>query len=325
LKFRAPANVLLRRAQLTLILAVLLPTILTAPVGIFLLVTQSSRAVMIGAGLLVLAFCPSSLTGYILGSILVSRGASLAKVQNDFLSSVSHELTTPITSVRMFIDTLREERVTDAAEKAKAKCLAIIDREMARLDVLVGKLVALSRLEAGRQPFERKPVLVDEIVSDALDAFEVMRGPGAPVDLETDVEPGLEVVGDRAQLVQIVANLLGNAWKYTPSEGRKLAVHARHSDRRHVTIEVIDNGPGVPEAERKRIFDEFERGRAASATRAAGFGLGLAIVRGVVRAHGGRVELADNPGGGSIFRIVLPRRARASHESASTSPVAHET
>lgn len=323
MKFRAPANVLLRRAQLTLILAVLLPTILTAPVGIFLLVTQSSRAVMIGAGLLVLAFCTSSLTGYILGSILVSRGASLAKVQNDFLSSVSHELTTPITSVRMFIDTLREERVTDAAEKAK--CLAIIDREMARLDVLVGKLVALSRLEAGRQPFERKPVLVDEIVAEALDAFEVMRGPGAPVDLETHLEPGLEVVGDRAQLVQIVANLLGNAWKYTPAAGRKLAVNARHSDRRHVIIEVADNGPGVPEAERKRIFDEFERGRAATSTRAAGFGLGLAIVRGVVRAHGGRVELADNPGGGSIFRIVLPRRARASHESASSTPVAQES
>jgi two-component system phosphate regulon sensor histidine kinase PhoR len=320
LKFRAPANVLLRRAQLTLILAVLLPTILTTPVGIFLLVTQSSRAVMIGAGLLVLAFCTSSLTGYILGSILVSRGASLAKVQNDFLSSVSHELTTPITSVRMFIDTLRDERVTDAAEKAK--CLAIIDREMARLDVLVGKLVALSRLEAGRQPFERKPVALEDVVGDAIDAFEVMRGPGAPVDLEVHVEPGLEVIGDRAQLVQVVANLLGNAWKYTPAEGRKLAVRARAADRRHLTLEVIDNGPGVPEAERKRIFDEFERGRAASETRAAGFGLGLAIVRGVVRAHGGRVELADNPGGGSIFRVTLPRPLRVPHESSSPKAVA---
>ncbi len=304
LKFRAPANVLLRRAQLTLILAVLLPTILTTPVGIFLLVTNSSRAAMIGAGLLVLAFCTSSLTGYILGSIMVSRGASLAKVQNDFLSSVSHELLTPITSVRMFIETLRDQRLTDPAERAR--CLEIIDREMARLDVLVGKLVALSRLDAGRQPFERKAVAVADIVQDALDAFTLIRV-GAEVDLEVDLEPELSVFGDRAQLVQVLANLLGNAWKYAPPERRRIVLRARGHDRRQVVIEVIDNGPGIPGPERKRIFDEFERGRAASTVRAAGFGLGLAIVRATVRAHRGRVELADNPSGGSIFRVMLPR------------------
>src|SRR5688572_6538219 len=179
---------------------------------------------MIGAGILVLAFCTSSLTGYILGSILVSRGASLAKVQNDFLSSVSHELLTPITSVRLFTETLRADRVTDPAERAR--CLEVIDREMARLDVLVGKLVALSRIEAGRQPFERKTVAVADIASEALDAFALTRV-GADVDLEVDLEPGLEVVGDRPQLVQVVANLLGNAWKYTPAEGRKLGLRAR--------------------------------------------------------------------------------------------------
>jgi two-component system phosphate regulon sensor histidine kinase PhoR len=305
-RFRAPANVLLRRAQLALILSVLLPTILTTPVGIFLLVTQSSRAVMIGAGILVLAFCTSSLTGYILGSILVSRGASLAKVQNDFLSSVSHELMTPITSVRMFIETLRDERVTDPAERAR--CLEIIDREMARLDVLVGKLIALSRLEAGRQPFERKIVAVADVVGEALDAFALTRV-GAEVDLEVDVAPDLEVVGDQPQLVQVLANLLGNAWKYTPAEGRKLGLRARRQER-WVVIEVHDNGPGVPEDERRRIFDEFERGRVAASTRAGGFGLGLAIVRAIVRAHRGRVELHDNPGGGALFRVLLPR-ARA--------------
>jgi two-component system phosphate regulon sensor histidine kinase PhoR len=313
LKFRAPANVLLRRAQLTLILAVLLPTILTTPVGIFLLVTQSSRAAMIGAGLLVLAFCTSSLTGYILGSILVSRGASLAKVQNDFLSSVSHELTTPITSVRMFIETLRSERVSDPAEKAK--CLEIIDREMGRLDVLVGKLVALSRLEAGRQPFERKPIPIGDLVEEALAAFEVTRL-GAPVDLQVILEPGLEVIGDRPQLVAVLANLLGNAWKYTPPEGRRLRLEAHAQEKKQVVIDVADNGPGVPDEERRRIFVEFERGKAAEKTRAAGFGLGLAIARATVRAHGGKIELHDNPGGGSVFRVVLPRSPGAAAQPA---------
>lgn len=320
MKFRAPANVLLRRAQLTLILAVLLPTILTTPVGIFLLATESSRATTIVAGLLVLAFCTSSLTGYILGSILVSRGASLAKVQNDFLSSVSHELTTPITSCRMFIDTLRSERVSDPAEKAK--CLEIIDREMGRLDVLVGKLVALSRLEAGRQPFERKPILVRDIVDEALAAFELNRV-GAPVDLRVEVDPELEVVGDAPQLVQVLANLLGNAWKYTPASDRKIALTARHHDRKHIAIDVADNGPGIPLEERRRIFAEFERGKAAEKTRAAGFGLGLAIVRATVRAHNGRIELHDNPGGGSLFRVILPRSVRpiAVHDAQPTAQV----
>jgi two-component system, OmpR family, phosphate regulon sensor histidine kinase PhoR len=311
LKFRAPANVLLRRAQLTLILAVLLPTILSAPVGIFLLVMHSSRGAMIGAGILVLAFCTSSLTGYILGSILVSRGASLAKVQNDFLSSVSHELTTPITSVRMFIDTLRQERVSDPAEKAR--CLEIIDREMARLDVLVGKLVALSRLEAGRQPFERKPIAVVDIVEEALAAFEVTRV-GAAVDLTVELEPDLHVVGDRPQLVQVLSNLLANAWKYTPGGDQRITVRARALPRRRVALEVADNGPGIPDADRQRIFVEFERGRAAAESRAAGFGLGLAIVRAIVRAHSGRVDLLNNPGGGALFRVTLPRGPREAAE-----------
>lgn len=255
------------------------------------------------SGLLVLAFCTTSLTGYILGSILVSRGASLAKVQNDFLSSVSHELTTPITSVRLFIDTLRDERVTDPAEKAK--CLAIIDREMARLDGLVGKLIALSKLESGRQPFERKRIDAEALVSETLAAFEVARMGGA-VDLRVQVEPGLEVMGDRATLVQAIGNLLVNAWKYTPTTGKIIGIGVR-GDRRHVIFDISDNGPGVPEAERRRIFDEFERGRAATTTRSGGFGLGLSIVRAIVRAHAGRIELHDPASGGALFRVILPR------------------
>jgi two-component system phosphate regulon sensor histidine kinase PhoR len=309
--------VILRRAQLTLILAALLPTILATPVGIVILVMHSSAAVTIVGGLLILAFCTSALTGYILASIFLSRGASLAKVQQDFLSSVSHELTTPITSVRLFIDTLKGDRVTDPAERAK--CLHIIDREMLRLDGLVGKLIALSKIEAGRQPFEQSMVSVSQLVDDALGSFEVTRV-GAAVDLTVEVQPGLEVTGDRATLGQVLSNLLGNAWKYSPAEGRKIALRAL-GDRRHVHIEVADNGPGVPEEERRRIFDEFERGRAAAQSRAGGFGLGLAIVRAIVRAHGGRIELHENPGGGALFRVTLPRRLSLAGTSSTMAPV----
>ncbi len=308
MRFRAPANVLLRRAQLTLILAALVPTILTTPVGVIILVMHTSASVTIVGGLLVLAFCTSSLTGYILGSILISRGASLAKVQNDFVSSVSHELTTPITSARLFIDTLRQERVTDPVERAK--CLEILDREMARLEGLVGKLIALSKIETGRQPFERKWVPVDALIDEALAAFAVTRLGGAEVPIAVEAEPDLAVIGDRATLVQVLGNLLGNAYKYAPPDDRRIAVRARR-ERRTIVLEVADNGPGVPEDERRRIFDEFERGRAASTTRSTGFGLGLAIVRAIVRAHSGRIELADNPGGGALFRVHLPLPRRS--------------
>ena len=288
---------LLRRAQITLILVALLPTILTAPVGITLLVVQSSPSVTLVGGILVVAFCTSSLVGYILGSIFVSRGASLAKVQNDFLSSISHELMTPITSVRLFIETLRDERVTDPVEKAK--CLAIIDREMGRLDGLLQKLLALSKLETGRQPFEIKANRVSEIVDHAVAALDALRM-GAPVDLFIDVPDDLEVVGDGPSLVQALGNLLTNAFKYGE---REIRVTARRFGRKHVAIQVSDNGPGIPEVEKRRIFDEFERGQAAS--RAQGFGLGLAIVRAIVRAHRGRVEVDSVPGEGATFRLIL--------------------
>jgi two-component system OmpR family sensor kinase len=149
-------------------------------------------------------------------------------------------------------------------------------------------------------------VPIERLVEEALAAFEVLRM-GAPVDLHLDLEPGLEVTGDLPTLVQVLGNLLGNAWKYAPLENRKIEIMAR-GDRRHVMLDVADNGPGVPEEERRRIFDEFERGRAATASRAGGHGLGLAIVRAIVRVHGGHVDLIDTNGGGARFRVTLPRR-----------------
>src|SRR3954464_7559487 len=109
-------------------------------IGVFLLANGgSTKSVTVVGGILVLAFCATALTGYTIGTIFVTRGASLAAIQNEFLSSVSHELRTPLTSIRMFIDTLREERVQDPAEKQR--CLTVINQELSRLDGVVGKLI----------------------------------------------------------------------------------------------------------------------------------------------------------------------------------------
>jgi two-component system phosphate regulon sensor histidine kinase PhoR len=302
-RFRGPAHLLLERAQLVLLLAVLLPTLLLTPVGIVLL-ARGHGSIGVVTGVLVLAFCTTAVAGYILGNIFVRRGASLTKVQNDFLSQVSHELRTPMTSIRMFIETLRDDRISDPAERAT--CLGVLHREMARLDALVAKLMELSRIESGREPFENAPLSIDTVVADALAAFEAVKL-GMSVSLDVALEPALEVVGDRAALARAVSNLLTNALKYTGTE-KRIRLRAVAAGRNKVAITVTDNGPGIPGGEQKRIFEKFERGRAAIDAGTTGSGLGLAIVRAIVRAHRGTVELDPDCRDGSSFRILLPRR-----------------
>lgn len=301
-RFRAPASVQLRRAQLVLMLAALVPTVLMTALGILLLVLAGGTSAVV-IGVLVLAFCTSSLTGYILGSIFVSRGASVARFQNDFLSSVSHEIRTPLTSILIFIETLRDQRLEDPAEQRK--CLDLLDREVRRLERLVERLVDLSRIEAGRHDFDRQPVDVREIVDDALVALEAANL-GDQVEIDVDLEEDLQVKGDREALAQAVANLLTNAWKYTPADGRRVALHAR-GGARHVEISVADNGPGIPRDEQRQIFNRFERGKSAIDSRRSGSGLGLAIVRAIISAHRGKLTLRSEPGEGAEFRIRLRR------------------
>jgi two-component system, OmpR family, phosphate regulon sensor histidine kinase PhoR len=302
IRFRSPAIVQLRRAQLVLMLAALVPTALMTALGILLLVLAGGTSAVV-IGVLVLALCTSSLTGYILGSIFVSRGASVARFQNDFLSSVSHEIRTPLTSILMFIETLRDQRLEDPAEQRK--CLDLLDREVRRLQRLVERLVDLSRIEAGRHDFDRRPVEVRGIVDDALVALEAANL-GDSVEIDVDLEDDLLVTGDREALAQAVANLLTNAWKYTPEDDKRVALRARGGPR-HVEISVADNGPGIPRHEQRQIFDRFERGKAAIDSRRSGSGLGLAIVLAIINAHRGKLTVHSEPGEGAEFRIRLRR------------------
>jgi two-component system phosphate regulon sensor histidine kinase PhoR len=288
-------------------LTALIPTILTTAIGIILLAIGGSKSMAVVGGILVLSFCAVALAGYIIGTIFVTRGASLAAVQNEFLAQVSHELRTPLTSIRMFIDTLREERVHDAEEKRR--CLTVINQELKRLDGMVGRLIELSKIEHRHAAFDRRIVTVDDIVADALASFEAIRVGGA-VELRVKLEPNLVVFGDRAALAQAVGNLLGNAWKYTPSQGKKIDVVAA-SDAKHITITVGDNGDGIKVSETEEIFEKFSRGSAAKQGGSQGSGLGLAIVRAVVEAHQGKVDVKSEAGHGARFRIVLPRRKEA--------------
>jgi two-component system, OmpR family, phosphate regulon sensor histidine kinase PhoR len=301
-KVRSPTTDFLHRARRVFMLTALIPTVCITIIGIVLVATGSRSEAFVG-GILVLALCGTAMGGYILGTIFVTRGASLAAMQNEFLSSVSHEVRTPLTSIRMFIETLREERVTDPGERRR--CLTIINQELGRLDGLVGKLSTLSRIESQHAAFERRAVAVSDVVDEALMALDALRI-GGEVDLSVEVAPELVVRGDANALAQALANLLANAWKYTPAQGKRIAVRAT-GDQAHVTIDVVDNGPGVLPEESVVIFEKFQRGSAAHEKGAVGTGLGLAVVKAIVAAHRGKVEVRPAPSGGACFRMVLPR------------------
>jgi two-component system phosphate regulon sensor histidine kinase PhoR len=294
------ANLQLRRAQLVLMLAVLLPTIMMAAVGIMLLATSSGSVPAVISGVLVLTFCTSGITGYILGSIFVAKGATLVRIQNDFVSSVSHELRTPLTSIHLLIESLRDGRLEDAD---RVQVLSLLARETERLELLVGRVLELSRLQSS-YAYARDPLDVDAIVDEAIAAFDAITL-SKPTPITRRIEPNLGVAGDRPTLVRALVNLLTNAWKYT-GDDKQIAIAASENGR-WLEITVRDNGAGIDPGEQRAIFDQFQRGRAADVNGAPGVGLGLSFVRAIVRGHGGKLDF-ESTAGDTRFRIRLKRR-----------------
>jgi len=281
-------------------LAVLLPTIMMTAVGIVLIATSSGSVPAVVSGVLVLTFCTSGITGYILGSVFVSKGATLARIQNDFVSSVSHELRTPLTSIRLLIESLRDGRLSDAE---RVEVLSLLARETERLELLVSRVLELSRLEAS-YAYTREPIDVAALVDEVIAAFDAITLTN-PTPVERQLQPNLTVTGDRPTLVRALVNLLTNAWKYT-GDDKQIMITAAESGR-WTELSVHDNGPGIEPAEQRAIFEQFQRGRAAEASGVPGVGLGLSFVRAIVRGHGGKLDFESRPGR-TFFRIRLKRR-----------------
>lgn len=283
-----------------MMLAALVPTILMTGIGILLLALHSSTTTLV-IGILVLALCTSGITGYILASIYVGKGASLARVQNDFVSAVSHELRTPITSIRLLLESLHSGRLAD---EERAQVLSLLARETDRLEQLVGRVLELSKLETSHV-YSRTPVDVKQLVDEAVAAFDAVTLT-APTPIATHIEPGLVITGDRSTLVRAILNLLTNAWKYT-GDDKRISIEARGAGR-WVDIFVRDNGTGIDPEDASSIYEQFKRGRAAVDSGKPGVGLGLAFVRTIVRGQKGKVDFESRPGD-TAFRIRL-RRAR---------------
>jgi signal transduction histidine kinase len=282
-------------------LFLLTPAVALIVVGVLVLVF--SRAVVdVTFGILILAFCTLLLTGTIWLVISFKRTADLSQLQLDFLSKVSHEFKTPLTSIRMFVDTLTERR--SMSEEQRARCLSLLQQESERLNVLIDRLLDFGRMEAGKMVYHRQPESVAAVVETAVRAFEPL-GSQENVRLETDVPADLPLIlADRDAVSGALLNLLHNAYKYT-GEAKQIRLECRRENGR-VALSVLDNGPGIPRRERRRIFDRFYRIDDRLSRQVGGSGLGLAIVRHVAQAHGGRVRVSNRPSGGAAFSILLP-------------------
>src|SRR5436190_8791775 len=230
---------------------------------------------------------------------MAARLGEAEQQERNFLMSVSHELRTPLTAIRGHVDALREGIAADPAVRAAS--LDMIASETTRLERLVGDVLDLAKLEAHRFTVLSEEVDMARLCDQAYAAFgEEARRRAIDYEKRFDASPTIVTDGDR--VLQIISNLLSNAFRWTPNGGKVELELAASTGR--VSVSVDDDGPGVPAAERERIFLPFW-------TRAdSGTGLGLAIAHELAAALGGRIELESEPGEGSRFELVLPAARR---------------
>ncbi|MHC4329122.1 MAG: sensor histidine kinase [Planctomycetota bacterium] len=232
----------------------------------------------------------------------VGRELRMSEMRSQFIASVSHELKTPLTAIRVFAETLRLGRPEDP--QAKSEYLDTIVNESHRLTRLLNNVLDFSKIEKGKRTYHREPACLSEIIDAAAQATQY---PLKQQDfhLNVHVEEELpQVRVDRDAIGQAILNLLSNAMKYS-GESRQIDLRVRNRAG-HAVIEVSDRGLGIEPAQQKRIFEKFYRVPSEENQRIPGTGLGLALVFHIVKAHDGHVELRSAPGEGSTFSIHLP-------------------
>lgn len=236
------------------------------------------------------------------------RLRELDKLKDEFIALVSHELRTPLTSIRGYTELLLDGEGGDLTEEQR-RFLGVVERNSHRLLHLVGDLLFLAQIEAGKLVLDADSLDLAALASDSVEAARpAAEEKGVTLTLATGPAPLL--VADRARIAQLLDNLVSNAVKFTPSGGH-VDVRVRELEARAV-IEVSDSGIGIPAGERQFLFQRFYRTSTATEQAIQGTGLGLAISKAIVEAHGGEIDVESEEGAGTTFLVSLPFEQHAS-------------
>lgn len=233
----------------------------------------------------------------------VTRFKKLDQMKSDFMATVSHEFRTPLTSLNMTIDILLQGLLGGVSAQ-QGELLATAKADCERLTKLVKELLNLSRLESGRYQMKKEPVNMQELVDDAL---KHLRVPFRlkEIAFETTIDATLpNFPADREQLSWVITNLVSNALRYTPAGGKVTITAGRENGL--IQVSVADSGRGIPPEKMESIFDKFVQVRQATESTPGSVGLGLAIAKEVVEAHGGRIWVTSEMGKGSTFVFTIP-------------------
>jgi len=240
----------------------------------------------------------------------VTNEARLESMRRDFVANASHELRSPLTVVRGYLDTLAEDPSLDAGWREPVREM---QRQSERMHSIVQDLLELSRLEAGKGEAELEPVDVGGML--ALIRKEVLARPEYPATFELNLESDALLLGAESELHSIFHNLISNAVKYTPAEGRVAVRYWTDAAGSHVAV--TDTGIGIPAAHIPRLTERFYRVDAGRSRKLGGSGLGLAIVKHALQRHAGQLEIASVEGEGSTFTCHFPpQRVQARENSA---------
>lgn len=234
-------------------------------------------------------------------NMMSTRLQTLDQTRNQFISNASHELKTPLSAMKILIETLLYQEAYDPA--MQKEFLTDINGEIDRLNAIVGDLLTLVQLDSGRAALKVERLRLDELVQSVTRRLSPIAQK-RQIQLECVVRDKIETTGDAMKLTQVFYNLVDNAIKYTPEGGRVRAEVARNG--RKAVVKVSDTGIGIPEADRLHIFDRFYRVDKARARATGGTGLGLSIVKQFVMLHEGAITVESVEEQGSVFTVELP-------------------